>query len=209
MKSSLLIGILILMFAIVTTNAYAQTTEWETETVDKGKISVKSHVSERTEGDKTLPLIEYIVTTTDIVSYQKCIVAMQEVSKHNQFLDLKNSFIVNKNNDKESILYYCFSAPWPFSPTDCVAKMNFNEDKSNKTAVFSLTAAPTLYKSTDYNRFNYYNVVYTFKDLGNGKVDIMLHAKMSPPVSVPLWLIRKGFPEIGADIIRKFVNLVK
>jgi hypothetical protein len=209
MKSSLLIFVLIIAFVIVKTNTYAQTTEWDTETVDKGTISVKSHVSERKEGDKTLPLIEYIVTKTDIVSYQKCILAMKEVSKHNQFLDLKSSFIANKNNEKECILYYCFSAPWPFSPTDCVAKMIFDEDKANKTAVFTLTAAPTSYKATDYSRFNYYNVVYTFKDLGNGKVDIMLHAKMSPPVSVPLWLIRKGFPEIGADIIRKFVNLVK
>ncbi|KAB1157793.1 SRPBCC family protein [Flavobacterium luteum] len=190
-------------------NSFAQTTEWKTESVDKGKITVKSKISKRTNDETTLPLIEYIVTTTESVSFQKCILTMKDVSKHNQFLDLKSSFIVNKNNDKEYVVYYCFNAPWPFSPTDCVAKMTFDDYKVSKIAVFTLKEAPLLYKATDYKRFNFYNVVYTFKDLGNGKVEITLTAKMSPPVSVPLWLIRNGFPEIGSDIVRKFVKLVK
>ncbi|MBJ7428928.1 MAG: hypothetical protein JHD28_08235 [Bacteroidia bacterium] len=208
-KNTLLVGILIVSNAIVTKNATAQTKQWKTDVVDKGKISVKSLISERNEGDKTLPLIEYIATTVENVNYQKCILTIKDVSKHNQFLDLKTNFLVKKINENESVIYYCFSAPWPFTPTDCVAKMIFEEDKVKKTAVFTLTCAPFLHQSTDYLRFKYYHKVYTFKDLGNGKVEITINAKMSPPVSVPLWLIRSGFPDIAADIIRKFVLMVK
>lgn len=209
MKIITLIAMLIITNLFVKTNMFAQSKEWKTQIVDDGKISVKSHISKKTDGDKTLPLIEYIVSTSEKVSYQKCILAINDVSKHSQFLELKTSFLIKKNNENESILYYCFYAPWPFLPTDCVAKMIFVENKVNKIAVYTLTSAPTLYKPTDFLRFNYYNTIYTLKDLGNGKVEITLNAKMSPPVNVPLWLIRSGFPDIGADIMRKFVKLVK
>lgn len=73
MNIRIVLPMLIIANLFLKTNAFSQTSEWKKETVDEGKIFVKSLISEKTEGGKALPLIEYIVSTTEKVSYQKCI----------------------------------------------------------------------------------------------------------------------------------------
>lgn len=199
-------GLMILIIIIGNNLTIAQTKIWKTESVDGGKIVVKSCVSERKDGTTTLPLIEYVVTTSANVNYQKCLAMLKDINKHKSFLDLKSAFQVKEINETESIIYYCFNAPWPFSPTDCVNKMTFTEDKIKKTASFNLQCSPNSYKQTDYKRFNVYTVSYNFKDLGNGKVEIIVTARMSPPISVPLMMIRAGFPGIASDIVKDIIK---
>lgn len=199
-------GLMILIIIIANNLAIAQTKIWKTESIDEGKIVIKSCVSERKDGTTTLPLIEYVATTSANVNYQKCLAILKDINKHKSFLDLKSAFQVKEINETESIIYYCFNTPWPFTPTDCVNKMTFNEDKIKKTANFNLQCSPNSYKQTDYKRFSIYSVIYTFKDLGNGKVEITINACMSPPVSVPLMMIRVGFPGIASDIVKKIIK---
>jgi len=52
--------------------------------------------------------------------------------------------------------------------------MTFTENKDEKTAIFELVATPSEYKKGDVNRMKHFNVIYTFKDLGNGKVRITM-----------------------------------
>lgn len=190
-------------------NVQAQTDGWKTEKTNEGKILVKSRVSERIELGNTFPLIEYETITRDYLSFQKCISIMKDVSKHGEFLDLKTQETIKILAPDEWVNYYVFSAPWPFSPTECVVKVNYKENVHDNTAVFNMTAAPEMMKKTAFKRFDYYNYTYVFKDLGNNQVEITIISKMSLPFSVPLWLLRSALPESASDPLQKLVNIIK
>lgn len=109
----------------------------------------------------------------------------------------------------EWIIYYYTDNPWPIANSDCVSRMTFTENKEGKTATFTFVATPSEYEKGNVNRMTHFNVVYTFKDLENGKVKITMIGKSSPPVKVPMWLIKLAFPSAPANAIRKLVELVK
>jgi len=199
------LGIVLLTFTV-----RAQTNNWKTDKSDDGKITVKSTVSERKDvTGEQVPLIEYIATTIDFMNMQNCINIMKDVSRHKEFLDTKKNETVKVYSGNEWLNYYVFNAPWPFSPSDCVVRVSFSEDLKAKTAVFSLTAAPALMKSTAMKRFSYYNFTYTFKDVGNGNIEATVTAKMSPPISVPLWMLRASFPGSAAEPLQKLIKIIK
>jgi hypothetical protein len=52
-------------------------------------------------------------------------------------------------------------------------------------------------------------VTYVFKDLGNGQVETAVSSKMTPAITVPLWMIEAAFPGAGANVIRRIVKLAK
>ncbi len=187
---------------------FAGDQKWKTDVLDQRKITVKSAISERSVGSQKFPLIEYVVSTSEKGDLATAILAIKDVTQHSSFLDLKKAVSVKRINENIQIVYYVFNAPWPFSPTDCVTQMTeeFNETKTAYT--FQLIANPKLYPNQDYKRFEYYTMKYSFKNGENGKIEIQIEAQMSPPVKVPLWLIRQGFPNIAADIMRKLVKRI-
>jgi hypothetical protein len=198
---------ILLMFTI---NGYSQTPLWKTDKNADGKIIVKSFVSERRDQKgETVPLIEYIASTTGTMTLPNCIKIMKDVSVHKAFLNTKSNEKVKAISDNEWYNYYVFSAPWPFSPSDCIVKVDFEEDLKAKTALFTFTATPTVLKLTSMNRFTFYNFTYAFKDIGKGNVEIIVSAKMTPPVSVPLWMLRASFPGSATDPLEKLVTLIK
>lgn len=69
--------------------------------------------------------------------------------------------------------------------------------------------APAEYRKGDVDRMTHYNVTYTFKDLDNGTVEIIMTGKSSPSVKVPVWLIKSAFPGAPANALRKRVKLAK
>ncbi len=87
--------------------------------------------------------------------------------------------------------------------------MSFSEDAAENTAVFTLTAIPSLLEKKDAKRLTYSFETYTFKDLGNGYVEVTVALKRSPPYKVPLWIIQLAFPGAAADTLRKIVKLTK
>lgn len=205
LKKMLFPGLLLL-----TINVWTQTNTWKTEIIDHGKIVVKSNVSERVdENGKKVPLIEYIASTTDYMNLHKCVNIMKDVSRHKEFLDLKMNEKVKTLSENEWLNYYIFNAPWPFSPSDCVVKVTYSEDLKAKIAVFTLTAAPTLMNATHMKRFTYYNFIYSFKDIGNGKVEASVTSKMALTVNVPLWMLRSSFPGSASDPLQKLVKIIK
>jgi hypothetical protein len=203
-------SIFFLGIVLLTITVRAQTNNWKTDKSDDRKITVKSFVSERKdEHGENVPLIEYVASTTDFMNLQNCIKIMKDVSRHKEFLDTKINETVKLYSDNEWLNYYVFNAPWPFSPSDCVVKVSYYEDLKTKTVMYTLTATPTLVKSTEMKRFTYYNFTYAFKDIGSGKVEATVTAKMSPPVSVPLWMLRASFPGSAAEPLQKLVKLIK
>jgi len=205
LKKMLFSGIL-----LFTLNAWSQTNTWKTEKTSDGKITVKSNVSERIDaiGNK-LPLIEYVATTTDNMNLHSCVDIMKNVSRHNEFLDLKISEKVKTFSENVWLNYYVFNSPWPFPSTDCVVKVTYSEDPNAKIAVFTMTAAPDLMKQTNLKRFTYYNLTYAFKDIGNGRIEAIVTAKIGLTVGVPLWMLRSSFPGSASDPLQKLVKIIK
>ncbi|MEW5849249.1 MAG: hypothetical protein AB2A00_10565 [Myxococcota bacterium] len=188
----------------------AQTKAWSTTQTDNGKTTVKYHVTERTdENGSRVPLIEYVVTTTDNVSMQKCVALMKDVSRHKDLAIADASEKVKTVSDNEWIVYYYLSAPGPIPDSDIVARMTLAEDATEKTAVFTQTAAPSLYEKKGVKRFSLYNMTYRFKDLGNGQTEVTLNAAMSPAMNVPLWLIKASFPDSATKVVRNIVTLAR
>lgn len=210
MKNTLQTGFFILCMIFKITNILAQTEEWKTAKLDDGKITVQYNISTRTDekGDE-VPLIEYIAKTTDSVSMRKCISLMKDVSKHKEFTGDNVSEKVQTISENEWVVYYYSNSPWPLPDNDCVQKMTISEDTTEKTALFTFIAAPTMFDKKNVKRITYQDTTYAFKDLGNGKVEVTTTMKITPPMKVPHWMIKANFPGEPAKVVRKFVKLAK
>jgi len=203
-----LLGAFCAMF--LTMGSVAQEGEWKSSMLDKGTISVRYRISERvTEGGVKVPLIEDVTTMVASVSLQNCIALMMDVTRHKDFMGDFSSEVIKAISDNEWIVYYYTKNPWPVADSDCVAVMSFSVDAIQGTAVFKLSAAPDLVENKKVGRMNFYNIEYSFKDMGDGKLKITVSGRTSPPVEAPLWLIKSAFPGMPADGIRKFVKVAK
>ena len=184
--------------------------DWKTAKLDDSKIVVKYRISERlTESGVMVPMIEDSATTIADVSLSSCVALMRDLSKHKDFMDDFSSEAIKAISDNEWLVYYYTKNPWPVPDTDCVAVMATAEDAAQGTAVFTLSAAPDQMENRKVKRMSFYHITYSFKDLGNGTVEIAVSGRTSPPVEVPLWLIKSAFPGAPADAIRKFVKIAK
>lgn len=208
MENKVQIGLIILSMILLNTNIFSQTDGWKTEKTKDGKITVRSRISERTNemGDE-VQLIEYVATTIASVDIQNCISVLKNVSKHKEFTFDDVSKKVKTISDNEWIVYYYTDESWPMSGNDCVAKMIYSEDETNKTTTFTLTAAPSMFEKKDVERMTYYNVKYAFEDLENDKIKMIIDGEMSPVVQAPNWMLRAWFPEGPADALRGIITL--
>ena len=207
MKSKI---ITVLSIVLISTSVTAQTEDWTTEKAHDDKITVTYRISERTdELGNVVTLIEDSTTTIASVSYQNCIQVFKDISSHKEFTGDEMSERVRTVSDTSWLVYYFMDNPWPVSNSDCVAKMTFTENEDANLATFSLVAAPTEYEMGSVNRMTYYNVKYKFKDIGNGKVEITVTARTTPPVNVPDWLLKSAFPSAPADAVYRLVNHLK
>ena len=203
-------SVLLFSFIFFFLNVSAQDKDCKVKELDNGSIIVQYCISKLYDelGNKFIQ-IEDSTTTVDHIDYKKCISLMKDVQKHNLFTGDAKSEIVRAISDNEWIIYYYTDNPWPVKNSDCVSRMTFTENEEEKTATFKLVAAPSEYEKGNVNRMTHYNIIYTFKDLGNGEVKIIMKGKSSPPVKVPMWLIKSAFPSAPANAIRKFVKLAK
>jgi hypothetical protein len=188
----------------------AQTNNWIARKFFDGKIEAKYRISERIdENGARVTLIEDNSTTTDSLSLQQCIAFMKDVSKHKQFTDDKISKMVRALSDSSWVVYYYTDNPWPINNSDCVAIMKYTVNPDNNSASFAFVAAPNEYESGNVSRITYYSITYLFEDLGNGTVKITMNGRTTPPVKVPLWLIKSAFPKAPAEALRKLVKGIK
>jgi hypothetical protein len=188
----------------------AESGEWKSALLDKGEISVQYRISERVaESGAKVPMIEDNATTIADVSLRSCVALMKDPSRHKDFMGDYSSEMIKAISDHEWIVYYYTKNGGPIPDSDCVALMSCSEDAAQGTAVFTLSAAPDLMERRKVKRMSYYNITYSFKDLGKGRVEIVVTGRSSPPLDVPLWLIKSAFPGAPADGIRKLVKLAK
>ena len=166
------------------------------------------HFGKKNDKGDIVPLIEYAATAILNADMQKCITVIKNIPRHKSFLrDVKECTLIKSISTSESVVYYSFNAPWPFSNYDCVSIMSFTEDTKTKTAIFTQTAEPTLFKKTADDRLIETDITYQFKDVGAGKIEINITGKMSHLIKIPLWMLRGTMPNHPADVIHKIVNL--
>jgi len=201
---------LLFSFIFFFLNVSSQDKDCKVKNLDNGNIIVKYCISKLYDelGNKFIQ-IEDSTITVDYIDFKKCITLMKNVQKHKLFTGDAKSEIVRVISDNEWIIYYYTDNPWPVRNSDCVLRMKFIENMEEKTVTFKLVAAPSEYEKGNVNRMTHFNIIYAFKDLGNGKVKITMTGKSSPPVKVPMWLIKSAFPSAPANAIRKFIKLVK
>ena len=188
----------------------AEDAGWKTATTDNGRTVAKSRVSEReTEKGEKVPLVEYTVTTTEKASFEKCVSLMQDVANHKAIMDTKSAELINTISDNEWVVYYYYKGMGPVADSDSVLTMSFSKGPDDKTAIFTLSAAPSLYKQLNIKRTTFFNQTYTFKDLGTGDVEIAFTSSSSPAMTVPAWMIKSAFPGVAFDAMHRFVKLAK
>lgn len=182
--------------------------DWKTETTKDGRFTVQSRISKRIGDDgERVQLIEFTATTVHRVSMQQLIAVLKDVSKHKDFQDDKESRVLEILSDHEWLIYYYTDMPWPFSDSDCVAKMTFTQ--TGDMAEFVITAAPSMFEKQDVLRLTYYNMRYVFKQLGTGQVEITIAAQTSPAEPIPGWMLNASFPEAGTDAVRKIIDMAQ
>ena len=153
--------------------------------------------------------MEYVATTTDKVSVDKCVSIMKDISKHKVFMGEDGIKLVQTLGENEWVIYYYFNSPWPLPDSDVVNRMVFSQDSASKAAVFTLTAEPAMYPKQKVRRANYYNVTYKFKDLGDGRAEVTSTAEITPAIELPNWMMRAAFPGFAANILKKIMILAK
>jgi hypothetical protein len=208
MTSEFKIGVVILCIIFFNTTLMAQTKEWKNEKTKDGKISAKYNISTRADDDgEEVPLIESVTTISEKISIDKCVALMKNVSKHKDFHGDDMSKTIKSLSDNKWIIYY-YTEGNMFTPdADGVYTMTATEDPSGKTAMFTITAAPTLLEKKDVKRVTYLTEAFNFKDLGNGTTQITMTSNMSPAFQVPAWILKMSFPDALYDVIQKFVKL--
>ncbi len=206
MKFNTLIIILISMNMTL----FAQTEDWIVKSLYDDQITVQYRFSEQVdeEGQPKM-LIEDLTTTTVQADLESCINLMKDVEQHKEFTGDKISKIVKSVSDHEWIVYYYSNNPWPIKDSDNVSRLTMATDTSMTTVTFTLTAVPDEYEDKGVNRMEFYQAVYTFKDLGNDQVSIVIAGRSIPPVNVPDWLVKSAFPGTPAKSVKKMVTLLK
>lgn len=210
MNRNFQIGITMLCIIFFNISILAQTKEWKNAKNKDGKITTKYKISSRTnERGEEVPLIESVTNATEKISMGKCISLMKNVPKHKDFHGDSSSELIKTISEKQWVVYY-YTEGTSFSPNaDGVYTMNFDDDKLGRTTTFTLNAEPTMYekKGKDVKRVTYLNEVFTFKDLGNGLVDITTTVRMSPAFPVPTWIMKMSFPAPLFEVMEKFIKL--
>lgn len=211
MRRNLVSFVILTIFLIfLGADLFSQTQDWKTENSKDGTMTVKYKVSKRfDEKGESVPLIEYVTTSTEKVSMEKCFSIIKNISMHKIFQGDDISENTKTISDNEWILYYMTKGFGPFPDSDSVSRMTFSEDVTQKTGVFSIIAEPTESENKKIKRITYYNMSYAFEDLGNGTTAITITASMSPAFSVPVWMINSSFPSAAFDVMKKFVELAK
>jgi hypothetical protein len=208
------------MYLIVIINKYrinfnganmSEETEWKSKIIDKGTTTVKYCISKRIdEKGKNAPLIQDITKSIiSGISLEKCIALMKDIPKHKYFTGDYISKLVKTISENEWIIYYYTKNPLFIGNSDCVCKMLFEEDKDQKIVKFTLEATPSAYKHENVKRMDYYNVAYMFKEIENGKIEITLTGKSTPPVKVPIFVIKSAFPGVPLNAVKKIIALLK
>lgn len=189
----------------------AQSQDWITELTKDGSISVTYSIHDHLleTGEKT-QMLEYKVIATTNSSVERCIAVMKDDANHCQFMD--NTTVSKRIKDlsqSEWLTYYFLDTPWPMPNSDCVTHYSIKYDIEPRFAKIVGRAEPEAYPDKGVKRMQLNYSEYTFTEVGNGQVQIVMYSRTSPAVSAPDWIVKAWFPEGPANMMRGIIYLAQ
>jgi hypothetical protein len=210
MKKTYWRNICALALALMAASAGAQSEGWKTYSLDEGKISVKTRITEKLDANgKKVAWIEYESSMTADADHASCLAVLKDVPSQRKWLNASASDAIQAISANEWLVYHRYDAVWPIPSSDCVARASLQEDKSGRVAAYSIVASPDAYESKKLPRFTTFDMRFTLTDLGKGRTRIDSAATISPAIKVPLPLVESGYPGAAADILRKIARLAR
>jgi hypothetical protein len=187
----------------------AQEPDWKKETTKDGKVTVSYNFTEGVDQEgKKFNMLEYEAVTTAKATLKRCRDVMTDDQKHMAFMegtqDVKR---VRDLPGGEWITYYFLNSRWPMPDTDLITRYKLEEDPSGKRFILTGMPAPEMYPEGDVPRMKHNVSKYTFTDLGNGLVEVVMFSQSIPLVSVPNWLIATWIPDGPADMLNGIISL--
>jgi len=209
MKIKIITSLPLLCLLFLNPALMAQGDDWKKESTKDGKVHVSYIFSESVnENGKKFNVLEYLAVTTAELSLESCRAVMVNDSLHMGFMDgTANVRRITNLPGGEWVTYYFYNSPWPMPDADVVTRYKLEEDSSGKQFVLTGTPAPDMYPEQDVPRMKHNDTKYTFTDLGNGSVEIIMYSKSIPLVSVPKWLIATWVPNGPADMLNGIIRL--
>lgn len=200
---------LFLLFSIQAINA--QEAEWNTKVTKDGLVTVKYRVyNQLGEGSEKAQVIEYEALTTANASLEACVSIMSQEACHKEIMEgTEEARRIKDLPGGEWITYYYYKPPWPMPPADIITRYKVKEDRSKKQAILTGTPAPDMYPLQDVDRMEHNHTKYTFTNLGEGEVEIVMYSWAIPLISAPKWLIKTWFPNGPADMVRGIARLAE
>jgi len=206
-----LILFIILFVLLVNSGLVAQKSGWKSKTTKDGRVEVSYIFSDTIdEQGKKANVLIYEARTSACVSLESCRAVMIDDSLHMGFMD--GTEHVRRIADLpggEWVTYYFYNSPWPMPDADVITRYKLEEEPSQKRFFLSGTPAPNAYPEQDVPRMKHNYTSYTFTDLGNDTVEIIMYSSSIPLVSVPKWLIGTWIPDGPADMLNGISRLAK
>ena len=186
----------------------AQNNEWKTAVSKDGKVTAKYDFTTRLNenGDK-VPVVNSLTATTVNMDIGNCISLMKDVSRHKDFRGEKSSNLIRTISANEWVIYYYNDKTLITPAVDGSYSMIFKDDPQHKTAIFTITADPTLTEKTDASRMTYVKEICSFRELGQNQLEVTIKTTSSPGFKVPSMFMKKAFPKKLFDRMEKFIEM--
>ena len=201
----------VVILCFLTLNLSAQTKEWKTEASDDGKTEVVFAIYDSVNiGGEEVKFIEYNAKTITTASLEKCADIFNNPSMHKKFYEYTEvSEKVKDFSENEWIIYYYYSPPWPIADSDCVSRIKMKRDSSNNKIVFESFSESNFMEKKDVTRSELNNIIFTFTEISNSKVEIFIEAILIPETPAPKWMMQAWFPEGPAGTLIRFKELAE
>lgn len=188
---------------------WAQAPEWKSRETRDGLISVTYRVfHDMDEKGEKIQVVEYEAKTKAAVGLEECKSVMQDEAKHKIFMEgAETCRRIRDLPDGDWLSYYYLKLPWPMPEADVITRYKLVEDAEKNRFILTGTPAPDLYPLENVARMEHTHTKYTFTDLGNGMVEIIMYSRSIPLIKAPNWLVNVWFPDGPGDILRGIVSL--
>jgi len=202
-------GFIILGALLLSAHAAGQQSDWKNKTTKDGKVTVMYRFTEHVDQKgKKYNVLEYEAVTRAETDLERCKEVMMDDPKHMAFMEGTEGVKRVKNlSEEEWVTYYFLNSRWPMPDSDLVTLYKLEEDPSGKRFTLTGSPAPDMYPEGDVPRMKHNQSKFSFTDLGNGIVEVVMYSKSIPLVSVPKWLIASWIPNGPADMLHGIIDL--
>lgn len=156
---------------------------WELQKNQDG-ISVYTKPVLVSEGNEQLA---YKGVTVVKASIDRLLEVMKDVNNFDKWIhNCYEAKVLQTVNDNERIVYQKTHFPWPTQDRDSILKQTFVRESASLIRLNMVNHDGA--KNDDFIRIPYFNGYWSFKDLGNGKIEIVYEAVADSGGSIPSFI---------------------